>query len=67
MLAVVKRWLPGSTRSGEKARKKSAPITSPRDSSPGLDHLFRRPRIGGALEHHELPLMQVREEVLERR
>ena len=35
MVAVVNFWLPGSTRSGEKARKKSSPMRNARDSTRG--------------------------------
>ena len=51
----AENWgLPGSSRSGLKARKKSTPGFSPLRGEQRQDHLAGRARISGALEHHEL-------------
>ena len=43
---------PGSTRSGEKHRKKSRPGSRPAPSQDGKHHLAGRARIGGGFQYH---------------
>ena len=52
--------MPGSSRSGLKARKKSTPGFSPLRGQERQDHFAGRARIGGALEHDELAGPQTR-------
>ncbi len=60
MVAVSNWALPGSSRSGEKARKKSSPTRRPRASQPRQDDLVRGAGIGRALQAHELVAPQRR-------
>ena len=55
MFWVWKLRFPGSSRSGEKARKKPFPHSSPRASKRGQELLARRARVGGGLEDDQLP------------
>ncbi len=58
MLEVWKFGLPGSTRSGEKQRKKSLPTSRPVGRVSGGEFVCRA-RIGGGFEHHQETGMEV--------
>jgi hypothetical protein len=67
MFPVCHRSLPGSTRSGENARKKSVARLEPALLEHRLQDLFGRAGIGRGLEDDELPAAQVRCHLLDGR